>query len=84
MEMSGYFQDKTFTDGVQETGRRQVQGLAIGVDVGDPDYASQLVDKCRRAGLLVTDEDETLTLFPALNIDLKVALEGLDILEDCL
>ena len=48
---------------------------------GDADYASKLSDKCRRAGLLVISEDEALTMFPALNIDQKVAREGLDILE---
>ncbi|MBV9957668.1 MAG: aminotransferase class III-fold pyridoxal phosphate-dependent enzyme, partial [Acidobacteria bacterium] len=62
----------------------RVKGLAIGVGVGDSDYASSLVDKCRRAGLLLTDEDESLTIFPALNIHKKVAREGLDILENCL
>jgi hypothetical protein len=33
---------------------------------------------------LVTSEDEALTMFPALNIDQKVARKGLDILEQCL
>lgn len=62
----------------------RVKGLAIGVSLGDSDYASRLVDKCRRAGLLLTDEDESMTMFPALNIDMKVAREGLDILENSL
>jgi 4-aminobutyrate aminotransferase-like enzyme len=62
----------------------RIKGLAIGVDVGDANYVSRLSDKCRRAGLLVTSEDEALTMFPALNIDQKVARKGLDILEQCL
>jgi 4-aminobutyrate aminotransferase-like enzyme len=41
-------------------------------------------DLCRRAGLLVTAENEALAMFPALNIDQKIAQSGLDILEECL
>src|SRR5215210_7500024 len=47
-------------------------------------YASKLSEKCRRASLPVTSEDEALTIFPALNIDGKVARERLEILEQCL
>lgn len=45
------------------------------------DYASKLSDKGRRADLLVTSEGDALTMFLALNIDQRVAREGLDILE---
>ena len=33
---------------------------------------------------MVTSEGEALTMFPALNIDQKIAREGLAILEQCL
>jgi hypothetical protein len=46
---------------------------AFGVDVGNAGYASKLSEKCRRAGLPVTDEDEALTMCPASNIEQKVA-----------
>lgn len=44
----------------------RVIGLAIGVEFGeDSDYASQLGERCREAGLLVSAEEENLlTMFP--------------------
>lgn len=62
----------------------RVQGLAIGVDLGDEAYAAKLVDRCRRAGLLLGSEGKSLVMFPALNISRRVGKEGLDILESCL
>jgi acetylornithine/succinyldiaminopimelate/putrescine aminotransferase len=58
-----------------------IRGLAIGVDVQDEEYAGRIKDRCRRAGLLVTKEESTLLLLPALNIQRSVAERGLDILE---
>lgn len=50
----------------------------------DSDYPSKLGDRCREAGLLVSaEEDNLLTLFPALTIDREVVRQGLDILEAC-
>ena len=64
----------------------RVVGLAIGVEFGeDSHYASQLGERCREAGLLVSAEEENLlTMFPALTIEPEVVREGLDILERCL
>jgi acetylornithine/succinyldiaminopimelate/putrescine aminotransferase len=62
----------------------RIRGLAIGVKVENSDYASELVDKCRRAGLLLTAEEDVLLFFPALNLDQKIAQQGLDILEECM
>jgi acetylornithine/succinyldiaminopimelate/putrescine aminotransferase len=83
-EMSDYFMARLSQMEFKNPATVRIKGLAIGVDVGDSDYASKLVDKCRRAGLLITDEDDALTMFPPLNINQKVAREGLDILEQCL
>ena len=45
----------------------------------------QLAERCRKAGLLVSaEEDNLLTMFPALTIERKAVREGLDILEGCL
>ena len=61
-----------------------LMGLDIGPETREL-YASKLADRCREAGLLVSaDEDNLLTLFPALTIDHEVARQGLDILESCL
>jgi acetylornithine/succinyldiaminopimelate/putrescine aminotransferase len=83
MEMSDYFMARLSQMKFKHPATVRIKGLAIGIDLGDSDYASKLSDKCRRAGLLITDEDEALTMFPSLKIEQKVAREGLDILEDC-
>jgi 4-aminobutyrate aminotransferase-like enzyme len=64
----------------------RVMGLAIGVEFGEEsDYASELAERCREAGVLVSaDEENLLTMFPALTIEPEVVQEGLDILEGCL
>ena len=64
----------------------RIIGLAIGIDFGEEsDYAAQLSDRCRKAGLLVSAEDENLlTMFPPLTIDRNSVRQGLDILEECL
>ena len=58
-----------------------VKGLAIGVDLGDADYASRVEEKCRRKGLLVVSQDQSILLLPALTIDRAVAKRAMDILE---
>jgi putrescine aminotransferase len=62
----------------------RVTGLAIGLEFEDEDYAPALAARCRKAGLLLGDDGDTLTLFPALTISRKTVHEGLDILERCL
>jgi putrescine aminotransferase len=62
----------------------RVTGLAIGLEFEHEAYAGALADRCRRAGLLLDVDDETLTLFPALTISRRTVQEGLDILERCL
>jgi acetylornithine/succinyldiaminopimelate/putrescine aminotransferase len=56
----------------------------MGVEFENSDYASELVDKCCPAGLLLTAEESVLLLFPALNLDQAIAQQGLDIMEQCL
>ena len=62
----------------------RVTGLAIGLVFEDDAYAGALVDRCRDAGLLLSVDDDTVTVFPALTISRRTALEGLDILERCI
>jgi acetylornithine/succinyldiaminopimelate/putrescine aminotransferase len=59
--------------------RVRIAGLAIGVVLEDDD-ADRVVERCREDGLLVTGEDDTLELFPALTIDRATADHGLDVL----
>jgi len=57
------------------------KGFAIGVEVKDEDYASEIGDTCRKNGLLVSAEEDVLMLFPALTITRQTAERGLDIFE---
>ncbi len=47
----------------------RIQGLAIGVDVKDENYASKIQQRCRKKGLLIATEGPVLLMLPALNID---------------
>ena len=60
------------------------KGFAIGIEVKDEDYASEVGDACRENGLLVSAEEDVLMLFPALNISRATAQRGLDIIEKSL
>ena len=57
------------------------KGFAIGIEVEDEDYASEIGGTCRKNGLLVSAEEDVLMLFPALNISRETAQRGLDIFE---
>ena len=60
------------------------KGFAIGIEVEDEDYASEIGDACRERGLLVSAEEDVLMLFPALTITRQTAQRGLDIFEKSL
>ena len=59
----------------------RVQGLAIAVDTGP--RAGRIEERCRRKGLLLTAEENTVLLLPPLTLERRVAERGLDILERC-
>jgi putrescine aminotransferase/taurine--2-oxoglutarate transaminase len=80
-EMSEYFRVRLQQLEFQQTAAVRIQGLAIGIDVGDEDYADTIQDKCRRNGLLVSTEGSTVLLLPSLVIDQRTAARGLDILD---
>jgi acetylornithine/succinyldiaminopimelate/putrescine aminotransferase len=56
-------------------------GLTIGLRLESAERVHALVEACRRDGLLLTEEDRTVQMFPALTIDEATVDEGLDILE---
>ena len=58
----------------------RIQGLAIGIDVGDEDYVDTIHGQCRGNGLPVSTEGWTVLLLPSLAIDKRTAPRGLDIL----
>ena len=81
--MGSYFRqrlEKTFP----QDGTIRTRGLAIAVEFERKGYVAKLVKHCRESGLLVSQQDEqTLTMFPALTISEEAAVEGLDILDSC-
>jgi len=79
-EMSEYFRVRLLQLEFERPAAVRVQGLAIGIDVGDEDYADAIQDKCRGNGLLVSTEGSTVLLLPSLAIDKETAARGLDIL----
>jgi acetylornithine/succinyldiaminopimelate/putrescine aminotransferase len=79
-EMSEYFRVRLLQLEFERPAAVRIQGLAIGIDVGDEDYADAIHDKCRRNGLLVSTEGSTVLLRPSLAIDKRTAARGLDML----
>jgi adenosylmethionine-8-amino-7-oxononanoate aminotransferase len=82
-EMSDYFRARLEAMRFRDEIEVRIVGLAIGLDFHDKDAAERFGKRCRRKGLLVSPEDETVLLIPALTIDAGTAREGLDILEAC-
>ena len=80
---SEYFRKRLMAMRFKKPARCRIAGLAIAVDFGDERHAGKVQEKCRREGLLVANEGESLLLLPALNIDPAAAAQGLDILERC-
>jgi len=78
-----YFRERLEAMDFGPEGELRIVGLAIAIDLRDEKRASRLAARCRRNGLLVSDEGETVLLIPALNIDRATARRGLDILERC-
>ena len=81
--MSEYFRTRLSAMRFGGDAEIRVVGLAIGIDLHGEKAAEQLAKRCRRKGLLVSPEGETVLLIPALTIDAQTADEGLDILERC-
>jgi 4-aminobutyrate aminotransferase-like enzyme len=79
-EMSEYFRVRLLQLEFDHPAAVRIQGLAIGIDVGDEDYADAIQERCRRNGLLVSTEGSSVLLLPALTIGKRTAARGLDIL----
>ena len=60
------------------------KGFAIGIEVKDETYASEIGATCRENGLLVSAESDAVMIFPALTITRETAERGLDVFEKSL
>jgi acetylornithine/succinyldiaminopimelate/putrescine aminotransferase len=80
--LSGYFGDR-LSDMFPPQTRINIRGLAIGIDLEEEDRADDMMTTCLKRGLVVTTQEATLLLLPALTIERNVAARGLDILANC-
>ena len=62
----------------------RIRGMAIAAETGDEDAASEIAERCRKNGLLLTTSGAAITMFPPLTLDRRTARQGLDILESAL
>jgi acetylornithine/N-succinyldiaminopimelate aminotransferase len=80
-EISAYIAGRLGTMDFEEI---RVRGMAIAADTGDEDAASEIAERCRKNGLLLTTSGRAITMFPPLTLDHRTAKQGLDILERAL
>lgn len=59
-------------------------GLAIGVELTSKGKADGIVERAQKKGLLLTNDEEVLEMFPALTIDARTVTRAMDILERAL
>lgn len=84
-QIGEYFRERLSKMKFRYTAEIRVKGLAIGIKFTKENYATEILRKAQRRGvLLALLNNKTLVLFPALNIDKNTAKTGLDILEKCL
>lgn len=80
-EISAYIADRLRAMDFEEV---RIRGMAIAADAGDEDRASEIAERCRKDGLLVTTSGAAITMFPPLTLDRRTAKQGLDILASAL
>lgn len=84
-QLSYYFKDRLLRMKFEYPAEVRVKGLAIGVGFKRSGYADKIIARSLKRGLLVADAiSRDFVIFPALNMDIKTAKRGLDILERCL
>ncbi len=81
-EMGALFMERLNSIKIKGETEVRGKGLAISWNLNDSKRAEKIAERCRKEGVLINQEDEGLQFFPALNIEKKVALEALAILEN--
>ena len=80
MALSSYFLERLSQIPFKRFKALRIQGLAIGIEFENEDYADEVQSRCRRNGLLTSTQGPTLLLLPALTMDQRLAEKGLHIL----
>lgn len=84
-KMSRYFEKRLKRMKFKHPAEIRIKGLAIGIEFKKKGYAIEIVNKCIKKKLLISElGPNIITLFPSLTIDKKTAKVGLDIFENCL
>jgi 4-aminobutyrate aminotransferase-like enzyme len=81
--ISASFQERLSQIKFKQRAAARVKGLALAVERKDSSYAERVASRCRDSGLLITTQDNALTLFSPLNTERQVTEKGLDILQRC-
>jgi len=83
-KMEKYFSQRLQKINFKYPAEIRIKGLAIGIEFKRKGYATWIVKRCLKNGLLISDLGPYIfTIFPALNINEKIAEEGLKILKKC-
>lgn len=80
MALSSYFLERLWQMPFKRFKALRIQGLAIGIEFENEDYADEVQARCRRNGLLTSTQGATLLLLPALTMEQRLAEKGLHIL----
>ena len=84
-ELSMYFERRLKAMKFRSPAAVRAKGLAIGVVFERESYNRELITRCLERGLLIDDATARgVVMYPPLNLDMKVAKQGLDILEQSL
>ena len=61
----------------------RIMGAAIGIDVKNEDYAYEVKQKALQNGLLMNTEGSTLLFLPSFQMSVETAVEGIELLKNC-
>lgn len=79
---------ETFKKGISEINFREkaevrIKGAAIGVDLKDQNYASEVKEQALKKGLLMNTEGSSLLFLPNFEMTQETANEGMKLLKTC-
>ena len=83
-QLSAFFKEELSEMNFGKKPEIRIKGLAIGIDLNDEDYASEVKEKALKEGLLMNTEGTSLLFLPNFLMQKKIAKEGLEILKKCL
>ena len=81
--LSGLFASRLASMRFRTAPKIRVQGLAIALEFDSEQEASRIVERCTKAGMLLTAEGPIVLLLPPLTMTRNVAEKGLSILRAC-